>query len=518
MKVNSMKQLQRHRTTALVVVATVATASCLLCWPVSGSSADDAATPEPPAAGFLGLSLRRPSRDEAQTLDQETRVSVVRKSLPGSPASAAGLRGGDIIIGHDGSVADSDPSILVRRFRSSPPGTKYQFVVLRDGERRTVTVVAVKRDLVTDSAAAVERACTWLVSRQLEVGAWREFDVETTVPSAAVTALVLRCGAQVAPSHRGPLGPAMERGASWLINRMGPEGAVLATDDGVSYRQHATALALHGLALLDPERHGDAMSRMASFLRSQQASEETGFHRYRLEYGGFNYLDLLSPDTFRADVSLISMVTEALEISGLEPQSPVMRRARRFLTRCQNRPRASGPNAGHAVFDGGFTAQPDGGKSGVEELESFDFVFRSYGSATADGLRALIATGHALDSPAVSVARDWLHRNWTLRHNPALRDPSQFHYDRAIFFYYLFSVCEALARTSRDGWLKSSQGVPIDWASSMATFLITKQSAQGSWKNPVPAMHEDDPDIATSFAVIALERCRRALAARRERE
>jgi hypothetical protein len=46
------------------------------------------------------------------------------------------------------------------------------------------------------------------------------------------------------------------------------------------------------------------------------------------------------------------------------------------------------------------------------------------------------------------------------------------------------------------------------WAEALAEELLVRQRDDGSWANPVDSFREDDPLVATSFAVRALAGCR----------
>ena len=52
------------------------------------------------------------------------------------------------------------------------------------------------------------------------------------------------------------------------------------------------------------------------------------------------------------------------------------------------------------------------------------------------------------------------------------------------------------------------QGRRIAWAEALAHELIRRQRDDGSWTNRFTASKEDDPLVATSFAVGALANCR----------
>jgi hypothetical protein len=52
---------------------------------------------------------------------------------------------------------------------------------------------------------------------------------------------------------------------------------------------------------------------------------------------------------------------------------------------------------------------------------------------------------------------------------------------------------------------------PVHWAKDLARELIQRQRADGSWVNPLVPQREDDPLVATSMAVLALNACRTSL-------
>ena len=80
----------------------------------------------------------------------------------------------------------------------------------------------------------------------------------------------------------------------------------------------------------------------------------------------------------------------------------------------------------------------------------------------------------------------------------------------ATYFYYAWSVAHAF----RSLGIKEihSHGQKIVWADALAHELINRQRADGTWTNRFSASKEDDPLVATSFAVGALGNCRTFLA------
>lgn len=64
---------------------------------------------------------------------------LVAQVTPGSPAAAAGLRQGDVIIAHQGETV-TDVGAFRNRIALTPPGGQARLTVLRDGQTREVQV------------------------------------------------------------------------------------------------------------------------------------------------------------------------------------------------------------------------------------------------------------------------------------------------------------------------------------------------------------------------------------------
>jgi len=71
---------------------------------------------------------------------------VVLEVVPGSPAAAAGLEPGEVIVALDGTPIDS-PSALVRAVQSRSPGQKVSVTVIADGRTKTLPVTLGSEEL-----------------------------------------------------------------------------------------------------------------------------------------------------------------------------------------------------------------------------------------------------------------------------------------------------------------------------------------------------------------------------------
>jgi len=190
----------------------------------------------------------------------------------------------------------------------------------------------------------------------------------------------------------------------------------------------------------------------------------------------------------QTNISTTVFAVEALRQSGALPDDPALRAARVFLTRCQNH--------GDTAHDGGFFFS---GEDVVRNKAGGDGErYHSYGSATADGFRGLLACGLTADDGRVLAARQWLKRNFDAASHPGQYAADKEPFRDAVYYYWCRSAAQAL----------SDSGANRDeWAETLADALLARQRPDGSWSNPLVAQRENDPIVSTSFALKALSLC-----------
>ena len=104
--------------------------------------------------GWLGVQIQQVDKDIAASLGVEESVggAIISEVVPDSPADAAGLRSGDVILGVDGEDIKR-PRRLSRRIASLDAGAASDIRIWRDGEEQTVRVVL--GELPRDEVAAL---------------------------------------------------------------------------------------------------------------------------------------------------------------------------------------------------------------------------------------------------------------------------------------------------------------------------------------------------------------------------
>ena len=164
---------------------------------------------------------------------------------------------------------------------------------------------------------------------------------------------------------------------------------------------------------------------------------------------------------------------------------PSIDRARIFVERCQNYDPQHPDNA-----DGGFffsTTEFDTNKAGHDGQH-----FRSYGTTTADGIIALLALGRPPDDGRVKAAERWLTTHHKDMAVPGFIGEAFQRWPHGLAFYYAAASSQAFRALS------------VPYGPSVSDALERSQKPDGSWSSPENLVKEDDPLIATAFAVRAL--------------
>ncbi len=329
---------------------------------------------------------------------------------------------------------------------------------------------------------ALPKAAAWLWSRQESDGGWHSHTYGLLRSGQALTPFVLDALLQV-PQDLYPLPEEkLDRAIAFIRSHTQPGGALgMADPDIADYPNYATALAVSALCRARRPGWQDQIAPMVSYLRSQQFTEQNGWRPQDPAYGawGMGGERRTPPGTGHVDLSMTRYVLDALHSAGVPADDPAFSHAAVFVERCQNRD-----------ADGGFfftTTEFDTNKAGADGGR-----YRSYGTTTADGILALLATGHPLSDPRLTAAQQWLathHRDMAV---PGFTGEAYQRWPRGLMFYYSATAARAFAA------LKADPGP------ALAEGLRRAQHPDGSWVNPESLVKEDDPLIATPFAIKAL--------------
>ncbi|MFQ6048032.1 MAG: prenyltransferase/squalene oxidase repeat-containing protein [Phycisphaerae bacterium] len=336
---------------------------------------------------------------------------------------------------------------------------------------------------------AIDRALVYLQAVQEPHGGW----VERSGPG--ITALVAKCFVQ--DDDYGPAHPVVRQAVRFILTYRHEDGGIYADDMGL--RNYHTSVVLMLLSVLPDDEATIRRARRGAvrFLKRLQWDEGEGKTPRDVWYGGAGY-----GKGKRPDLSNTQMMLEALHQSGLPPSDPVYRKALRFISRCQmlshsnDQPFAGGAN------DGGFIYSPVGGgqsKAGYVVVGGRQ-VPRSYGSMTYAGFKSMLYADLRRDDPRVKAGLEWIRRHYDLDSNPNM--PGARSKEGLFYYYHVFA--KALAAWGEPEIVDVS-GRSHNWRVDLAGKLLELQGADGSWVNQADRWMEGLPQLASAYAVLALQ-------------
>ena len=274
---------------------------------------------------------------------------------------------------------------------------------------------------------------------------------------------------------------AVERALSFIKANTNADGALGVMDAiAADYPNYATALAVSAIIKAGTPGYENTVASMVAQLRTQQFTEANGWRPQDPPYGGWGMGGPIHrpPEAGHVDLSMTRHVLEALRLAGIPSSDPVISRALVYLERSQNN-------------DGGFyfsPVNPEINKAGSIRSESAaegKTGFVSYGTATADGVLALRAAGLSDTDPRSAKALSWLKEHHQPDRAPGFEEGTGQPWGLGLRFYYAHVISRVLP------------GLQID---------LPPQSSDGSFRNSVNLVKEDDPLIATTFALYVMSR------------
>jgi squalene-hopene/tetraprenyl-beta-curcumene cyclase len=211
--------------------------------------------------------------------------------------------------------------------------------------------------------------------------------------------------------------------------------------------------------------------------------------------GGFGY-DRLSRRRY-ADLSNTSYALDAMRrTQSAEDFRPKNQKradlnwdkAIEFVTNLQEK---EGARAGGAAYN---ERTPQGGS---ETNSSGRVNLRAYGSMS---YAAVLSMCHAKLTKAdhrVKSALEYCRKYWTVEENPGMGNQG--------LFYYYDILARALSAAGVEEF--DCNGKKINWKKELSKKIISLQKDDGSWSNDNNRFWENDPVLATSFAILALALC-----------
>lgn len=304
---------------------------------------------------------------------------------------------------------------------------------------------------------------------------------------------------------------AVEKSMNFL-RRMGNKNSIHGRADPhiLDYPNYATSYALRCFLRYGQEDDKTRIDALARYLVLQQFAEAAGFSPDSPAYGGWGFGINQRPTLSSfVDLSHTRRVLAALDEAN-KVDAEIKSRALCFLSLVQKSPKEirspliptkSLMTSGFIPppYDGGFFSSPNvsyanKGRIAKNPLTGRPY-YRSYATATCDGILALLATGIPQTDDRVLDAVRWLerHSGWDLPSGiPAEHSEP---WAESMIYYH----CAARAQVFYQ------LAIAEDWRKNLRTFLAERQNEDGSFLNPQGRlMKEDDPILCSALALIAL--------------
>lgn len=287
--------------------------------------------------------------------------------------------------------------------------------------------------------------------------------------------------------------PAVAKALAFLQKYVQPDGGIYMPES--LHKNYDTCIAIMAFDNANADGSYDQLLEKAeAFVKGIQWDEGEGKDPSDMFYGGAGY-----GSHSRPDLSNTSFLIDALVELGNDEDDEAMQKALVFVSRCQNleSPANNSPFAA-VVNDGGFYYTVAGGGETKAETAP-NGGLRSYGSMTYAGLKGMIYAGVDKDDQRVKAAVDFLQKHYDLEENPGVGKQG--------LFYYYNTMAKALDALGSEKFVDAG-GVEHNWKAELRTKLAQVQQADGSWVNETTRWMEGNPNLVTSYALLALSRCK----------
>jgi hypothetical protein len=322
-----------------------------------------------------------------------------------------------------------------------------------------------------DALLPLRRAVEFLWSRQADNGGFPSRKYGLLRSGQSLTPFVLDALLEVAEAVVPRDLARIDKAIDFIRSNTNKDGALGLNDSAApDYPNYATGLAVKAMVRAQRPGWQEAIAPMVQCLRAQQFTEQNGWKRPDAPYGAWGMGGPIHhpPETGHVEISMTRHVLEGLASAGVGPTDPAMTSAVVYLDRCQNQ-------------DGGFyfsTVNLETNKAGETNGRP-----NSYGTTTCDGILAMRAAGIPITDARSRKALDWIRAHHILDGAPGFDMPPYQGWKQGLRFYYGAAVTSAMP------------GLPV---------LLPPQKHDGSFANSNILVKEDDPLIATAFAVRVL--------------
>ncbi|MEW6379168.1 MAG: prenyltransferase/squalene oxidase repeat-containing protein [bacterium] len=383
---------------------------------------------------------------------------------------------------------------------------------LNKGEKPQEAVVSqnlIKADQPTnlslrkEAQHSIDMGLAWLKNKQNPDGSWSNPDYP------AITALVaLSFVRDPSASLSYQQYPAFLQNAfKFILSKVQPDGGIYTPSKGLA--NYNTAICISALTATGNPAFVPVIQKARNYLISLQMDEgEKGVADQTYD-GGIGY----GGKEKHSDLSNMHLALEALYVSRqleidkaktlgsakVESKELDYQAALRFIERCQNNPKTNDQSWASGDPDnlGGFIYFPGSSKADEQKLPDGKTALRSYGSMTYAGLLSFIYVNLEKDDPRVQAAYDWIRKHYTVDENPGMGQQG--------LFYNYHTMAKALAVYGAQEIQVEGRKEKVNWRKELIGKIIGLQKGEGYWVNAEGRWWENDPVLATSYALLSME-------------
>ena len=359
----------------------------------------------------------------------------------------------------------------------------YGFMVAAACLAGAVQAQTVSAELKQQALVSVENGLAWLKTQQKASGAWSEENMP------ALTALPLWA---IAASGSKEYGPVQDKAVARLLELQRPDGGIyvpVPDRKGGGLGNYNSSISVMALQATGRKEAVPAILKARTYIASSQHFGDDS------HAGGFGYdkdtqraYADLNNTQFSLDAMRRTQSVEDLRPAGEKRADINWDAALKYVEQMQNKEGATA---------GGFAYNTEDPKGGAVTNASGKVMLRAYGSMTYAGLLAMVHTKLEKSDPRVRSAVEFGARYWTVDENPGQGQQG--------VYFYLNIMARALSAAGVDTLRKSGASEDIRWREELVKKLIALQKPDGSWANANNRWWENDPVLASSYALLALE-------------
>lgn len=374
------------------------------------------------------------------------------------------------------------------------------FVVSVSGANQTTIKAGVDQSLSLEARHSISIALDWLQKNQNAEGYW------SFKEQPAMTALVLRCFL-----HAGKAGVPIDKYDSTTTKGFKYLESCVQKDGGIymkGYENYNTAISMIAFYSANDPKYRSIIVNANNYLVGMQMNEKD---TAKAEFnGGIGYnkdghsdmnnmswaLEAIylakqqqSKDTLKPEKSDLAIPKEMKELNW--------KAAIDFVSHCQNLAKTNSMAWVNedSINKGGFIYSPGASKADSKQING-KTVLPSYGSMSVAGITALLFANLPREDVRIQEAFKWIQRNFSLDENPGLGQ-------QGIYFYY-YALAKSLKIYGVDSLLVKGKDT-ILWRKKLLERLVSLQNKDGFWKNENNRWWENDPVLATTYALMAVE-------------